>query len=96
MATVKFMLETQVCQWKHIKLWLNATSRRTSTDFAHCLKRIHKLWLEAGTSDQAKQWAEHANNKNDIPKLLAKTAMLSLLGAWGRTEFVRYILREFV
>ena len=66
-ATVKFMLETQVCQWKNIKLGFNATSRRTAADFAHCLKRINKIWLDVGVSDQAKKWAELAKNKTDIP-----------------------------
>ena len=86
------MLETQVCQWRQIKLGFNATSRRTAADFAHCLKRINKLWLEVGVSDQAKKWAELAKNKADIPKLLAKTAMLSLLGSWGRTENYKYTM----
>ena len=88
-APVTFMLETQVCKGKHIKLAFQATSRRSAADFAHCLKRIQKLWLEVDRSEQAKTWAASAK-KADIPKLTCKTAMLVLLGSWGQTQNYRY------
>ena len=39
-TTVKFMLETGVCKWRHIKLGFQATAHRPAADLAVTLKKI--------------------------------------------------------
>ena len=38
-AAVKYMLETSICQWRHIKLGLEATAHRAASDLATVLKQ---------------------------------------------------------
>ena len=37
-AEVKYMLETGICQWRHIRLGLDATAHRAASDLAAVLK----------------------------------------------------------
>jgi hypothetical protein len=89
-ATVQFMLETGVARWRHIKLSFSATTHRPAADLASKLKRMQKVWGEVGSSFQAEAWAGEKAKKKDVKTLLPKTALLSLLGAWGRCENSRH------
>jgi hypothetical protein len=89
-AEVKYMLETGVCQWRHIKLGLEATAHRTASDLATVLKKIRSIWLEVGKSIHAEWFLGNKAEKKSRSDLLSKTALLSLLGAWGRKDNYRY------
>ena len=47
------MLEAGICQWRHIKLGLEATAHRAAADLAVVLKKIRSIWLEVGKSIHA-------------------------------------------
>jgi hypothetical protein len=89
-ATVQFMLETGLCKWRHIKLSFSATAQRPATDLASKLKRMQRVWYDVGGSFQGEVWAGSRAKKKDARELLAKTALLSLLGSWGRCENWRH------
>ena len=89
-STVQFMLETGVCKWSHVKLAFNATTHKSAAELAWKLKRIQKMWFEVGGSCQGVTWAGCKAKKKDTKELLAKTALLSLLGSWGRTKNFRH------
>ena len=82
-ATVQFMLETGQCQWCDIRLAFNATARRPAADLASKLKKIRGLWQSVGGSFEAQCWAGERAKKKDTKELLAKTALLNLLGPGG-------------
>ena len=52
-ATVKFMLETGVCKWKHIALGFEAITHKSAAELASSLRKLRVLWFEVGRSDQA-------------------------------------------
>ena len=68
----------------------NATTHRPASDLASKLKKIRSLWQSVGGSVEAHFWAGERAKKKDVKELLAKTALLNLLGAWGRCENYRY------
>ena len=86
------MLETGVCKWRHIQLSFNATTHRPAVDLASKLRRMQRIWYEVGASFQGEVWAGSRAKKKDTRELLAKTALLSLLGSWGRCENFRHQL----
>ena len=85
-ATVKLMLETGVCKWRHIKLGFQATAHRPAADLASILKKIKTIWLEVGKSFQAEMLLGKKAEKKCRSELLSKTTLLSMLGSWGRTR----------
>ena len=89
-ASVQFMLETGQCRWCDIKLAFDATTHRPASDLASKLKKIRGLWQSVGGSFEAHFWAGERARKKDTKELLAKTALLNLLGTWGRCENYRY------
>ena len=91
-ATVKFMLAYKVCKWHHILLVFNATAHRPPEDLAAKLRKMRSVWHDVGGSKQGEAWAGQKAKKKDCKELLAKTSLLGLLGAWGRTENYRHSL----
>ena len=89
-ATVKFMLETGVCKWRHIALGFEATAHRSAAELASTLRKLRVLWFEVGRSFQAEVFLGKKAEKKNRMELLSKTALLSLLGAWGRTQNYRH------
>ena len=87
---MQFMLETGQCRWCDISLAFNATTHRPASDLANKLKKIRSLWQSVGGSFEAQVWGGERAKKKDIKELIAKTALLNLLGAWGRCENYRY------
>ena len=47
---------------------------------------MQRVWYEVGSSFQGEVWAGNRAKKKDTRELLSKTALLSLLGSWGRFE----------
>ena len=91
-ASCEFMLETGLLKWRHIKLAFNATTHRPANDLASKLKKMKKVWFDVGATPQAEAWAGEKAKKKDVKELLAKTAMLNLIGFWGRIENYRHQL----
>ena len=91
-SEVKFMLETGVCKWRHIKLGFQATAHRRGADLAVTLKKIRSIWLEVGKSFQAEVFLGKKAERKSRSELLSKTALLSLLGSWGRTDNYRHTM----
>ena len=89
-AEVKYMLELGICQWRHIKLGLKATAHRAAADLATVLKKIRSIWVEVGKSIHAEWFLGDKAEKKNKSDLLSKTALLCMLGAWGRTDNYRY------
>lgn len=89
-ATVQFMFEMGICKWSNISLSFSAACHRPASDLANKLRKMQKVWFEVGSSYQAEQWAGEKAKKKDTKQLLAKTALLSLCGLWGRTENYRH------
>ena len=87
-AEVQFCMEHGICAWSDVKLALNATSHRPAKELATQLRFMRELWEETGCSMAGESWA--GERKSKAKALLSKTAMLSLIGAWGRTENYRY------
>ena len=78
------MLETGICQWRHIKLGLDATAHRAAADLATVLKKIRIIWLEVGKSIHAEIFIGRKVEKKSKGEMLSKTALLCMLEAWGR------------
>ena len=91
-ASVKFMMSHGLCRWQHIYLHFNATTHRPAGDLASKFKKMRNVWQDVGMSKQAEAWAGEKARKKDVKELLPKTALLGLLGAWGRVENFRYTL----
>ena len=83
------MLDTSTCKWQHIILGFQATAHKEAAELASILKKIRSIWLTVGKTKFAEECAIGAKKK-DTAELLSKTAMLSLLGSWGRTKNYRY------
>ena len=83
------MLEVGVCKWGDFKLAFGATMHRPASDLVNKLKSIRQIWEAVGNSQAAKAWC---NNKKDSQELLAKTALLGLIGSWGRISNSKYNL----
>ena len=78
-AECQFMLEVGVCTWGDFELAaFEATAHRAASDLAHKLKSIRQIWEAAGNSQAAKAWC---GNKKESQELLAKTALLGLIGS---------------
>ena len=60
------LLETGVCKWRHIKVWLSATSHRPAADLASKLKRMHCVWYDVGGSFQGEVWAGQRAKKKYV------------------------------
>jgi hypothetical protein len=84
------MLETGVCKWRHITLGFEATAHRSAVELASTLRKLRVLWFEVGRSFQAECFLGKKAEKKSRSELLSKTALLSMLGAWGRTENFRH------
>ena len=89
-ATVQFMFETGLLKWRQIKLSFSATTHRPAADLASKLKRMQRVWYDVGATIQGQLWAGEKAAKKDTRELLSKTALLSLLGGWGRTDNYRH------
>ena len=85
-ASVRFMLSHGICKWQHILLVFNATSHRPAGDLASKLKKMRSVWQDVGATAQGQAWAGDKAKKKDVKELLPKTALLGLLGSWGRIE----------
>ena len=88
-GTVKYMLETQVISWRHIILGFEATAHRPALHLANILKKIQMIWYEVAKSMEAEVFLGVKAEKKDRSQLLSKTALLCMLGLWGRTENYR-------
>ena len=84
------MLETGICQWRHIKLGIEATAHRAAADLAVVLKQIRSIWLEVGKSIHAEFFLGKKVENKSKSDMLTNTALLCMLGAWGRTDNYRY------
>ena len=60
-----------------------ATAHRAASDLATVLKQIRSMWLEVGKSIHAEFFLGKKVGKKSKRDMLSKTALLSLLGAWG-------------
>ena len=87
-AEVQFLMEHGICTWPDLKLSLHATAHRPAKELATQLRFMRDLWEETGCSHAGESWA--GERKSRAKTLLSKTAMLSLIGAWGRVENWRY------
>ena len=79
-------LEYGFFAWHHIKLVFNASSHKSAKEFTSKLLKMRALWEEVAKTFFAEMWAGEKAKKKHIRQLLPKTAMLGLLGLWGRTE----------
>ena len=79
-----------MCKWRHIQFGFQATAHRQAADLAVTLKKIKAIWLEVGKSFQAEVFLGKKAEKKCRSELLSKTACLSLIGSWGRTENYRH------
>ncbi len=79
----------RIIKWAHIKLSFNASAHRPAKELAIKLKRIKAIWNDVGGFFIAECWAQGKLHAKD---LLTKTAMLNLIGAWGRTQNYRHNL----
>jgi hypothetical protein len=84
----QFMLEHSICQWSDFKLALQATAHRNHKDLAQKLRFMREVWLATGNSVAGEVWAQ--DRKSKAKELLAKSAMLALIGGWGRIENYKY------
>ena len=84
------MLETGVCKWRHITLGFEATTHKNAAELASTIRKLRVLWFEVGRSYQAEVFLGKKTEKKNRSELLSKTALLSLLGSWGRTENFRH------
>jgi hypothetical protein len=92
-ATVKFMLESYVCGWRHIKLGFQATAHRSAAELASTLRKLRILWFEVGRSFQAEVFLGKGAEKKNRSELLSETAFLGMLGTSGRTENFRHHMK---
>ena len=79
-----------MCKWRHVKLGFQATAHRPAADLAVTLRKIRSIWLEVGKSFQAEVFLGKTAERKSRSELLSKTALLSMLGSWGRTENYRH------
>ena len=75
---------------RHIKLGFQATAHRPAADLASILKKIRSIWQDVGKSFQAEVFLGKKAERKCRSELLSKTALLSMLGSWGRTENYRH------
>ena len=87
-AECQFLLEHGICQWGDFTLSLQGTAHRNPKDLATKLNFMKEIWEQTGATFQGESWA--GERKTRAKALLAKVALLSLIGAWGRTENHRY------
>jgi hypothetical protein len=87
-AECQFLLEHGICRWEDFRLALQATTHRPPKDLASKLRFMRETWEEAGGTFAGEEWA--GERRGRAKDLLAKTAMLALIGLWGRTENHRY------
>ena len=71
------------------KVAVEATTHRPASDLANKLKGSRHIWEAVGTCHAAMLWC---NSKIDNKELLAKTALLGLIGRWGRISNYMYNL----
>lgn len=83
-AETKHMLETGICQWRHIQLGLEATTHRAAADLAVAIKKIRSIWLEVGNSIHAELFLGRHVEKQSNSDMLSKTALLCMFGPWGQ------------
>ena len=86
-AECQFMFEHGICQWEDLKLTLTATAHRPAKDLAQKLKFMQEVWTHTAATPVGQGWAGKRAAKVG---LLAKSALLSMIGAWGRTEQWRH------
>jgi len=87
-AECQFLLEHQICKWPDLKLAFQATAHRPPKELATQLRFMREVWEQVGATFAGEVWA--GERKARAKTLLAKTAMLALVGAWGRTENYKY------
>jgi len=82
------MLDHCICVWADLKLSFQATSRRKPKDLAQKLKFMQEIWVAVGQTFAGESWG--STSKKQAGPLLAKVALLALIGSWGRTSNFRY------
>ncbi len=82
------MLEHQICTWPCLILALQATSHRPAKELATQLRYTTEIWLTVGDSYAGECWS--GERKIRAKELLAKSATLALIGAWGRVKNFLY------
>ena len=87
-AECQFMLEHGICTWPDMKLAFTATAHRPAKELATQLRFMREVWEQVGATTAGEAWC--GERKARAKALLAKSAMLALVGAWGRTENFRY------
>jgi hypothetical protein len=87
-AEIQFMMEHGYCHWEDLKLSLQATAHMPAAQLATQLKFMREVWEQCGDTHAGETWA--GDRRSRAKALLSKTAMLSLVGAWGRTENHRF------
>ena len=86
-AECKYLLEFSICTWDDFKLTLTATTHRPAKDLAQKLKFMQEVWTHTATTPVGVEWAGKRASKVG---LLAKSALLALIGSWGRVRQFRY------
>jgi hypothetical protein len=82
------MLEHGVCTWEDLKLSLQAATDRRPRDLASKLSFMKETWERVGSTFTGETWA--GERKQRAGALLSKSALLALIGSWGRTQQFRY------
>ena len=91
-AAMKFMLETGGCKWRHVKFGLQTKAQRPAADLVVTLQKIRSIRLEVDQSFQAEIFCGKKGKRKFRSELLNKTALLSMLGNWQRTENHRHAM----
>jgi len=87
-AEIQFMLETGLCIWDDFKLKFQATAHRNPKDLASKLKFMKDIWEDVGNTHTGENWS--GERKKNTKTLLSKTALLALIGSWGRIKNERF------
>ena len=82
------MLEHGVCIWEDFRFSLHATTHRHPRDLATKLRFMKEAWERVGSTFTGATWAGERKQKAGV--LLSKSALLALIGSWGRTQQYRY------
>ena len=85
-AACEYMLEVGVINWQDIGLAFQASAHRPAEELANRVDRLRRMWAEVGGTLAAHEWAGEGRKGKTPTELLWKTAMVGLIGAWGRTE----------
>ena len=88
-SSVQFMLEHNICTYADCRISLQATTHRRPQELAARLKFMKEIWCsQAVAGSLAAEDLLGARAKKS--GLLGKTALLGLIGLWGRVENFQY------